>query len=178
MHMNRKLAAGDISPIIRAKNIQGAPIDIPSSAGLVHLQFRRHSGCPACNRHLQSFARRIGELRSAGIAEVAIYHSPTDELLPHQGHFPFDVIGDPSKTLYRQFGVESSITSLLHPAAWSAMVIGSFVREKPTVNVMPTGGVLGLPADFLIAPDGIIKAMRYGRHADDQWSVDDVLSLR
>jgi hypothetical protein len=41
----------------------------------------------------------------------------------------------------------------------------------------PTGGPLGLPADFLIAPDGSIKAAHYGRHADDQWTVDEMLAL-
>jgi hypothetical protein len=42
-----------------------------------------------------------------------------------------------------------------------------------------TGGesVLGLPADFLIEPDGRVRAARYGRHANDQWSVDELLSL-
>ncbi|WP_373281708.1 hypothetical protein [Nocardia aobensis] len=40
----------------------------------------------------------------------------------------------------------------------------------------PQGGRLGLPADFLIASDGSLAASHYGTHADDQWTVDDVLS--
>ena len=35
--------------------------------------------------------------------------------------------------------------------------------------------MLGLPADFLIGPDGTIHAAHYGRHANDQWSLDDLL---
>jgi hypothetical protein len=34
-----------------------------------------------------------------------------------------------------------------------------------------------LPADFLIAGDGRIIACKYGEHADDQWSVNELLSL-
>ena len=34
---------------------------------------------------------------------------------------------------------------------------------------------LGLPADFLIGPDGTLVAAHYGAHADDQWSVDELL---
>jgi hypothetical protein len=34
---------------------------------------------------------------------------------------------------------------------------------------------LGLPADFLIAPDGRITALKYGRHAYDQWTIDELL---
>jgi hypothetical protein len=35
--------------------------------------------------------------------------------------------------------------------------------------------ILGLPADLLIDPAGRVVALRFGRHADDQWSVDDLL---
>jgi hypothetical protein len=37
--------------------------------------------------------------------------------------------------------------------------------------------VLGLPADFLIDPAGRVVALRYGRHANDQWSVDELVEL-
>jgi hypothetical protein len=37
--------------------------------------------------------------------------------------------------------------------------------------------MLGLPADFLIASDGRILAAKYGRHANDQWEVDELLQL-
>lgn len=36
---------------------------------------------------------------------------------------------------------------------------------------------LGLPPDFLIDPDGTIVAAHCGRHADDQWSVDQLLDI-
>ncbi|MEU0661187.1 hypothetical protein [Streptomyces lavendulocolor] len=38
-------------------------------------------------------------------------------------------------------------------------------------------GRLGLPADFLLAPDGTVLAVKYGEHAYDQWSVDELLEL-
>jgi hypothetical protein len=44
-------------------------------------------------------------------------------------------------------------------------------------NLAMTGGPTGLPAEFLIAADGLIKAVKYGRHAYDQWSVDEMLEL-
>jgi hypothetical protein len=40
-----------------------------------------------------------------------------------------------------------------------------------------TGGPLGLPAEFLVAPDGRIKAAHYGKHAYDQWPVKTLLEL-
>ena len=47
---------------------------------------------------------------------------------------------------------------------------------KPVANPRPTGGHLGLPADFLIGPDGRVLASKHGRHANDQWTVDEVLA--
>lgn len=40
-----------------------------------------------------------------------------------------------------------------------------------------TGGALGLPAEFLVAPDGRIKAAHYGKHAYDRWSVEALLDF-
>jgi hypothetical protein len=34
-----------------------------------------------------------------------------------------------------------------------------------------------MPADFLIGADGAVVARKYGEHADDQWSVDELLRL-
>jgi len=34
-----------------------------------------------------------------------------------------------------------------------------------------------LPADFLIARDGRVLACKYGTHAVDHWSVDEVVAL-
>ena len=36
---------------------------------------------------------------------------------------------------------------------------------------------LGLPADFRVNNEGRVLACKYGEHAYDQWSVDELLSL-
>ena len=169
---------GDAFPELEAKNIHGAPLSVPARDGrLTHLQFRRFAGCPICNLHLQSFLSRHAQIVAAGIREVVVFHSPDAELLPYQGRFPFDVIGDPGHTLYRRYGVEKSIWAVLNPRAWPASIRGNLKRDKPKLGGLPNGGVLSLPADFLIAADGTVKAAHYGRHADDHWTVDKMLAL-
>ncbi len=37
------------------------------------------------------------------------------------------------------------------------------------------GGHAGLPAEFLIDRDGTVIHAKYGKHAGDQWSVDELL---
>lgn len=152
-------------------------MSIPDAAQWTHLQFRRFAGCPICNLHLQSFKARHEEIAAAGIREVVVFHSSDAELLPYQGSFPFDVIGDPTKVLYRQYGVESSVRAFLSLKAWAAAIKGNLATDKPQSSGMPNGGIAGLPADFLIASDGAVRAVHYGSHAYDQWSVDEVLAL-
>jgi hypothetical protein len=50
-------------------------------------------------------------------------------------------------------------------------------KRRALLPANPTNGNLGLPADVLIAADGRIVAAKYGEHAYDQWSVDELLAL-
>lgn len=156
--------------------IRGEQVPLPDPARLVHLQFRRFAGCPICNLHLRSVAVRHDEIVAAGVREVVIFHSSAAEMRPYQGDLPFDAVADPERELYQEFGVESSLRSLLDPRAlWAGLRAG--IRRLGG-GPQPRGRkLLGLPADLLIASDGRVLAVRYGVHAADQWSVDELLRL-
>ena len=172
----KQLNAGDTFPTTSLKNIHDGDVVIPNDKSkFIHLQFRRFAGCPICNLHLHSFVERNAEIEAVGIHEVVVFHSPNSSLLPYQGKFPFDVVGDPDKKLYREFGVETSVFAILNPAAWPSMFKGMGLKDKPQGD--PEGGPLGLPADLLISTDGKVVASHYGKHAYDQWSVDELLAL-
>ncbi|WP_238487921.1 AhpC/TSA family protein [Actinoplanes flavus] len=162
----------------------GTPVAVPDPVRIVHLQLRRFAGCPICHLHLRSFVRRHDDLESAGILEVVVFHSTADELRPHVTDLPFPAIADPERHLYRRFGAEPSARSLLDPRVYPSVVravtVGTvaFLRGRAKLpSRKPTGGRLGLPADVLFAPGGDIMARKTGTHADDQWSVDEVLEL-
>lgn len=95
---------------------------------------------------------------------------PADELRPHTDDIPFAVVADPDKRLYVEFGVERSPRALLNPRVW-----GPIVRAVVSGLWQVARGRERLPADFLIAPDGCVLAAKYGEHAYDQWSVDELL---
>jgi hypothetical protein len=165
-------------------SIAGERLEIPDATRLVHLQFRRFAGCPVCNLHLKSFARRHDELVAAGIREIAVFHSDADALRKYEGDLPFAVVADPDKKLYVAYGVESSPRALLDPRAWGPLVraiaytFGAVLRGTWSAPPLrPQHGRLGLPADFLIARDGRVLASKHGEHLDDQWSVDELLAL-
>jgi len=160
-----------------------AEVPLPDPTRLTHLQFRRFAGCPICNLHLRSIIDRHAEILAADIQEVVVFHSSAAELRNYTTELPLDFIADPQRELYREFGVTTGAKSLLNPRAVAAIArsIGPEIQanrrgERPAPPTNPEGGRLGLPADFLIAPDGQVLAAKYGTHADDQWSVDELLA--
>jgi peroxiredoxin len=179
-----KLRPGDRVAARGLHTITGAPVRIPDPRRRIHLQFRRFAGCPVCNLHLSSIVRRHAEIEAANIREVVVFHSTAKDLLVHADQFPFDVLADPGKRLYAEFGVEASVRALLDPRSWTFIAAG-VVRSAlaitalgaPAPSMHPPGGSLGLPADFLLASDGSVLECKYGHHAYDQWSVDELLDL-
>jgi len=178
-----KARVGDAFSALDLAATSGQLVTVPDPAGdHVHLQLRRFAGCPICNLHLRSIVARHDEIRSAGIREVVVFHSTAAELAKHEAELPFPLIADPGRTLYRRLGVERRPGSLLSPRALRAAIAGEAAalrnhstKRGPLGPVKPTGGRLGLPAEFLIAADGRITALNYGQHAYDQWTVDELL---
>jgi peroxiredoxin len=180
----RRLEPGDTVSPHQLVAISGAPVNVPDPGQLVHLELRRFAGCPICNLHLRSVVLRKDELAAAGIKEVVVFHSTDEELRKYQAELPVAVIADPDKKLYAEFGVEKSPRAVLNPGAWPGVIrglgrtLGAAVRGKEKLPPMaPKNGQLGLPGDFLIASDGRVVASKYGAHAYDQWTVDEVLEL-
>ena len=158
------------------ETIASGPTAIPDPCKLVHLQFRRYAGCPFCSAHIHSFVQRHADIVAAGINEVVVFRSTKASLLRHHPDLPFAVVADPGGELYREFDVRSGLVALLDPRAMLAAV-RALVGVLPRIPGIPMSpeAMFGFPADFLIDIDGRILASHYGKHADDQWSVDQLL---
>jgi hypothetical protein len=164
--------------------VDGREVRLPAAEGYTHLQLRRFAGCPVCNLHLRSVAGRHDEIEQAGVTELVVFHSRDEELEPQVRDLPFVVIGDPHKHLYVELGAESSVRALADPRAWSAITrgvvrsLGLILRGRGKATAFfPEGRRWGLPVDLLLTPSGEVLAAKYGVHADDQWSVDELLAL-
>jgi peroxiredoxin len=173
-----QLTVGDVVRHHEFTTIHGKQIRIPDSERLVHLQFRRYAGCPACNVHLRSIALRHDEILATGIREVVLFHSSRQTMLEFQGALPFAAIADPEKKIYAEFGVgKMSPLSAFDPRSWRA-VYRALTRSPNLRGAMGKGEQhMGLPADFLIGSDGVTLAAKYGEYVDDHWSVDNLLAL-
>ena len=171
------ISVGDKLTPRTVANLDGEPVPIPDPSQRLHLQFRRHAGCPICNTHLHSVTQRLDEIKTAGIREVVFFHSTAEQLRAHQVELPYDVIPDPERRVYGDFGVEKSWRSILTPKILASVGAGfAQQRGKGTLGTL-TESHLGMPADFLIDSDGTVLAAKYGEHGADQWSVDELLEL-
>jgi len=171
--VQRKFKPGDVVPAMTLESVTGEAIRIPDPDRLVHLQFRRFVDCPICNTHIAELRRRAREIEAAGIEEVIVFHSAAHSIRSYQKELPFVLIGDPSKELYRHFGVAASVRFLSR----KALAAGMRGLARGHFGLRQAGGPLGLPGDFLIAPSGQIQAVKYGTHAYDQWTVDELIAL-
>ena len=138
---------------------------------------RRYAGCPICSLHLRSFIKRKHDLDRAGVREVAVFHSSAEALREVHAELPFDVVPDPQRQLYAALGVTTSPLALFHPLGLRAALRAALSRASAAPSAGVGDGPFGLPADFLVAPQSRIVAAKYGVHADDQWSVDELLAL-
>lgn len=178
-----RISPGETIAARTLDTVDGPPARVPDPDALVHLQLRRFAGCPVCNLHLRSMVRRHDEIAAAGVREVVVFHSTATDLRPHTYDLPFAVVPDPGKRLYAELGAESSPRALLDPRAWPTIVRAvvastwAWLRgRQPLPTLRPEGGRYGLPADILVDRDGVVVATHYGAHADDQWSVDELLA--
>lgn len=172
-----QLREGDFVSPLQLQDIHGKPVAIPSRASrYVHLQFRRYAGCPVCNLHLRTMSRSAKMFADAGIQSVVIVASEDKPVLQQMGNLPFQIVADPGKHLYEQYGVSTSPMSVLAPAAMAGAVKGMLSGSGS-----PAGSNLDnlfiLPAEFLIGPSGKIVACKYSKHAADHWNPYDLLAL-
>lgn len=172
---------GDTVEADALHTVKGVTVPVPDPEMIVHLQFRRFAGCPICNVHLQSVVKRHAEITANGIREVVLFHSTSEELDAYVDDLPFDLVADPDRRLYRRFGVETSVRAIADPRSVAPVVKGLMDRSlagklRLTAGLhRANGGHLGLPADILIDTNGTVIDAKYGRHAGDQWSVDELL---
>jgi peroxiredoxin len=182
-----KLAVDDTVPVTTFTTFKGETVSLANSrTPLIHIQFRRHAGCPICDLHLRSVMKHEDELTKLGVSEIVFFHSTPEELKRHTSYLPFPCIADPTKIIYKKFGTEESkgvadsftwrVASALSWAVGSAIV--DLVKgERQLAPLHPTGGRDQFPADLLVNKAGKVLAAKYGMDIADQWSVKELFEL-
>ena len=171
------LKPGDQAPEFSARVLREGKLSLHdlTDSDLVLLKFYRFATCPICNLHLREVIRRHDELERAGLTTVVLFHSPIGQLEKAiEDQLPFKVVADPGKKIFREYAVEASwagMASLQVMRDYARAMANGFF-SKPFGH---EGGITGLPADFLVDREGVVRFAHYGKNYADTLRVDQLL---
>ncbi|RMH01200.1 MAG: hypothetical protein D6702_12065 [Planctomycetota bacterium] len=128
---------------------------------------------------MRRFAARYPEFRAAGAEVVRVFPSPLAALQRYTDgslRAPFPVLADPKRRVFTAYRIERSWRGLLSREGWRRSRAAAAETGPPAWRDMLRDGIRGLPADFLIGPDGRIERARYGEHFSDGLSPAEALA--
>lgn len=156
-----RLTAGTNAPDFTATVYNREPLRLSALQGKkVWLAFFRYAGCPLCNLRVHQMIQRYASWQAQGLQIVAVFQAPVEEVAANVGeqNAPFPIVCDPDETLYRLYGLESSLGGYLSPK--NLPLIAEALKEGFTPGAMH-GTKTRLPADFLIDKTGRIVETFY-----------------
>ncbi len=174
-----RLTDGQTAPDFTVNDVKGNPVSLSTYKNqYVLLSFFRYAGCPFCNITLMRLIERYDNFSKRGLQTVAFFQSNDESIDTYVSarNPPFPVVADPDKTIYNQYGVESSVAgaakSLLSlPATVVAMMKGQVVQGK-----IDGDGFL-MPAQFIIGPDSTVVKAHYGTSFADKIPLFEIEEL-
>lgn len=142
------------------------------------LGFLRYIGCPYCQRDIMKL---ISNRKNFEKADVILFsHSPADVLkkyLDKVFDFPFKMVSDPQKLIYKMYGVEDgNVLDFVSPSA-----IIDNLKTLPTLKdyKFVPGGIdknfYTRPAFFVIDENNVIKYIYRAKNVADSFDIDDLL---
>ncbi len=163
------LHCGDQAPDFTLPDLDGRPVRLADYHGRkVLLTFFRYATCPFCTVRFVRLTQETRRYAEQGIQIIGVFESSADyirEYLSRRG-LPFPIIPDPDGTLYAQYGVRKSLPGLLFGMFRMPTLLRALF-DRDYRMAAPDGSVTRIPADFLIASDGVIADAYYGSDIGD-----------
>lgn len=170
-----KLTTGDIAPTFMLTDFTGNTVSLLKyKKKKVLLSFFRGASCPFCNLRVHELIKKHSEFENAGLEIITFFTADANEIQQYAGkQFPsFSVIPDPNLSVYKKYGIESSVAGMFK----------AMLRAETMIKIM-TGGFFNLnsmadkpilPADFLIDENGKIYQAYYGKDYGDHINLNQV----
>jgi peroxiredoxin len=170
------LIKNQMAPEFVINSINEESIDLYKFKGKkVLLKFHRFSGCPVARNQITEFMKHQKELNAAGVETIVFLHSSKDKVRSVLHEVPgLHIVADKKKKIYKLFQSEFLIIKLFSLSSWIATFAAIFRGYFPLFNRFE-GGIVGVPSDFLIDENSIIRELHYGRHFGDSWPASQVL---
>ncbi len=161
-----RLSPGDFAPALEGLDHAGATVSLAALRGRpVLVAFFRYASCPLCNLRVHQLRQARPELARKGLAIIAVFQSPPASIAAYVGRqaVEFPLVGDPTMTLYRRWGVEKSWAGLLRATVFHFGTGLRAIRQ----GFLPgriDGPMHRLPADFLVDAEGRLAEVFYATH--------------
>lgn len=170
-----RLAAPCQAINFRTKDIYGKPFQLSDHLGKrVLLSFFRDAGCPFCNLRVYELTHNHKQWLDQNLEVIAVFSDTSEQvrLFVSRHPRPFTMLADPKLELYNRYGIEHSASALLKALLFKfpRIIKGLFKGARPSKNPH----VKIVPADFLIAEDGRIAKVWYGRDTSDHIPLNEI----
>jgi peroxiredoxin len=152
----RGLAVGEQAPNFGLPDARGRVVSLRErlSDGPVVLVFYRGEWCPYCNTYLRALQAALPEIAARGASLIAVSpQSPDHSLsLTEKAELGFDVLSDVDQTVIRAYKVQFTLPPDLQDVHLSAFQVD--LRDHNADHSWQ----LPVPATFVIASDGVVRA--------------------
>lgn len=143
------------------------------------LVFLRYYGCPVCQYDMVQYAEHYDKIKAAGGKLLVVLQSDPELLrqeLRSETVFPFEIICDPSESLYREFEILPAAGKLKMTGPKTMFKIAQ-VQAAGYKHGRSEGEELQLPAAFVLNPDLSVTYAHYAQSVDDIPGTDQLLAL-
>ncbi len=170
-----RLAAPSQGIDFQTTDIYGKPFQLSDHLGKrVLLSFFRDAGCPFCNLRVYELTHNHQQWLHQNLVIIAVFSDTAEQVRRFVSRHPrpFTMLADPHLELYNRYGIQHSAAALMRALFFKfpRIVQGLFKGARPSNNPHLTI----VPADFLIAEDGRLTKVWYGRDTSDHIPLDEI----
>lgn len=138
--------------------------------------FYRYEGCTLCRFDMMNLKEDYDAITAVGGKAIVVLQSDPDKLQREitKGHFPYLVICDPEKKLYKALDIKpsSSMEEMIEAASKEKMLK---VRDSGLEHGDYEGEEMQLPAFFVVDKDLNVLHSHYGKAITDMPEVDEIV---
>lgn len=171
-----RLKAGENAPHFRIDDLDAGIFDMISARDKpLLLSFFRYASCPLCNLRVHELITKQ-ELFKERLQIVMVFQSPKEKIEQYVGKqdIPYRVLPNPQRHLYVRYGVEASWQAFMKAWVMKLPQVFSALLKHGYRPGSVEGEMHRVPADFVIAPDGVILRAFYGVDIGDHLPIHEI----
>ena len=174
-----QLKKGQMAIDFSINDIFDKPLNLENLKGKKNLlSFMRNTACPFCNFRIFHLNNRFEEYQSKGLEAIVFFESSREVIMesPFLREQKIRLISDPTKRIYRQYGVTDKLAEPRSDATQQKINKATLQLNEMGIELVPDPEATDelIPADFLIRPDLIIYEADYGQNIGNNIAFEQI----